>query len=362
MPPDCRNGICIPVLGCVFVAAFASIELQWHRKDAIPRSLKCTDRVHLLNGRLFLIDCVPDGRCFFHMLALHAADKDTLWKWASLPKRYSYPMLADGRSDDMAYSTVLDGAKQAAATALKSLESDPTLAETAARVRAGIVPEECDVAPILRAFDVALRVWWPNGQAEVINPEGKRMMDTFFSEFVQLDGARRGHYSLALPAHSATGAPHPSVVTHAISVCDVDMALLMVSGLKKFENRKFRMSGWYALHVSRTEATEVVRNLLGSAGVQAQLNALPPARFRGGDLCGLICITGSTEPTYCDGDPWALGPVCNIIVDFIKLPHGIWVHQGQIGTWPIDAGTLAELQLALAASRVAPGTLGAQHI
>ena len=99
------------------------------------------------------------------MLALHAADKDTLWKWASLPKRYSYPMLADGRSDDMAYSTVLDGAKQAAATALKSLESDPTLAETAARVRAGIVPEECDVAPILRAFDVALRVWWPNGLA-----------------------------------------------------------------------------------------------------------------------------------------------------------------------------------------------------
>jgi hypothetical protein len=209
-----RNGICIPVLGCIYAAVLASIELYGHRTDIVPRSLKTTDLLQLRGGRLLTVSTVPDGRCLLHALAMHRGGAEALERWAARPFRCEYPITADGRSDDTAYADALSQAKELANIVVAKLDSS---SPTAARLRVGAVPEESDVPLIAKALGLSLRVWWLSGACEVINAGSSSVVDVVFSELVQSDGCRKGHFTFATPASSATSAPSVSLVTHGIT-------------------------------------------------------------------------------------------------------------------------------------------------
>ena len=48
-----------------------------------------------------------------------------------------------------------------------------------------------------------------------------------------------------------------------------------------------------------------------------------PTSFKPGDIAGFVRIRGSCEAQYRKGDPWAFGPVCNIISQVLVLPYGV---------------------------------------
>jgi hypothetical protein len=100
----------------------ATVELFEWKVQNIPPILKSDDG-HVL--RLFIIDTVADGRCLLQCLAMGLDSTPTSsMEWAQLPKRFQYPMFADGRVDDASYFVSLEAARQIATSICEKLMPD----------------------------------------------------------------------------------------------------------------------------------------------------------------------------------------------------------------------------------------------
>ena len=223
---------------------FASVELFVHRKEAIPRSLTVAgDSALVPGGRLHIVDTVPDGRCLWHALAIGFMSLEDVYKWAAVPKRPMYPMDIDGRTDDVRYEAALSLAKGIATKALAKL---PPGCPAAIRAQDGHTPEEEDLNPIAVALGVEFFVFHTSGVGQIVNKGGAKRVHLYRSDLFREDGMPVSHWSFALMANHKTSAPHPALVSHAISVTDVRLAHLMLTGNKTLENRPCQLSpGWF---------------------------------------------------------------------------------------------------------------------
>ena len=139
-----------------------------------------------------------------------------------------------------------------------------------------------------------------------------------------------------------TAASTPGEVTHAITMKGAQRTWAILNGRKVVENRPFRLrAGWYALHTGLGEL---------SVAERARLEALVPDVPRAealprGEILGLIRVDGGVRPAECKqtpAEPWATGPVCNLISEVLVLGTPVR-HKGMQGVWPLSAAARASL-------------------
>ena len=77
--------------------------------------------------------------------------------------------------------------------------------------------------------------------------------------------------------------------------------------------------------------------------ISTQLNS-SSHRMRG-LLAGAVHILHSLDVKHCAGEPWAFGPIVNVIDAYIKLPLPI-EHVGALSLWRIGEHVLNNVQSA----------------
>ena len=142
-------------------------------------------------------------------------------------------------------------------------------------------------------------------------------------------------------------APSPCCITHGITLRGAQLSWAILHQRKTIENRSVRLSpGWFALHTG-VGTIAAAR----AAEIAAQCPDVPTeASLPHGAIVGAFRIDGACKVADCVGapsEPWALGPVCNVIGAVCLLPTPI-PHRGSLGCWPVHADQLAELRVALA--------------
>ena len=149
-------------------------------------------------------------------------------------------------------------------------------------------------------------------------------------------------------AVAATAATTLAAVTHALTLRGAQLMHARLSGAKRVENRHFRLQpGWYALHTgAKTSAHESQHALLAAVP-----GMLAEADLPHGAIVGAIRISHALTLEQCEGEPWAFGPVCNVVDAIARLETPV-AHKGALSVWRIGTETLAEVQAQLARATV----------
>ena len=162
----------------------------------------------------------------------------------------------------------------------------------------------------------------------------------------------------SLPLQERTGADSPHGITHGITLRGAQLTHAILLGHKKVENRHFAMKpGWYALHTgAKASAHESQHALL--AAITPRLPdemALPHS-----SIVGAIRISHALTLEQCaHAEPWAFGPVVNVIDQYITLERPI-PHRGALSVWRVGSEVVEELR-----SQLLQGTVhenGIQHL
>ena len=143
---------------------------------------------------------------------------------------------------------------------------------------------------------------------------------------------------LPLPREPASHASKPTAaacvdaVTHGLTLRGAVLTYAILAGIKRVENRSFRMQpGWYVLHTGlKTSSHESQHALLSTL-----TNAPPEMSLPHGSIVGAIEISHALAIEDCAADPWAFGPVVNVIRSVVRLERPV-PHRGALSLWKID--------------------------
>ena len=224
-------------------------------------------------------------------------------------------------------------------------------------------PEDHQVIARLLQLRLTIHHVGPAGCVEeVLGPEDGKPLHLRFSSRLDGEGQEQRHWdalvrNLPEVEPTDTAAPDPLKVTHCITLKSKELIAALLCGHKDVENRRFRMQGWVAVHVSKTETSEAdkqrVRDLCSG---DLQTSHLPL-----GHICGLIFVSAAPRiqdyltsiscdcpvnkhKDSCIASPWATGPFLNLVTRAITLKSPMPANGNQ-GMWPIaklDLGRLRE--------------------
>lgn len=143
----------------------------------------------------------------------------------------------------------------------------------------------------------------------------------------------------------------PDAVTHGLTLKGAELSWSVLEGRKVVENRSRQLPrGWVALHTGLGKIQDAhLRTVKSTCADLPSEGSLPR-----GAIVGAIRIDRACDVAHCAGtmaEPWALGPVCNVIGAIVKLDHPV-PHKGALGYWKIDANVRNAVQAALAAGDV----------
>ena len=121
-------------------------------------------------------------------------------------------------------------------------------------------------------------------------------------------------------------------MTHGLTLRGAVLTYAILAGIKRVENRSFRMQpGWYVLHTGlKTSSHESQHALLSTL-----TNAPPEMSLPHGSIVGAIEISHALAIEDCAADPWAFGPVVNVIRSVVRLERPV-PHRGALSLWKID--------------------------
>ena len=134
---------------------------------------------------------------------------------------------------------------------------------------------------------------------------------------------------------SSAAAASPALVTHGLTLKGASLSWAIAHRRKTIENRSTRLpTGWIALHtgVGKLPAARAVELAANCPGMPTE-ESLPH-----GCIIGAMRIDRACDVAGCAGtpsEPWALGPVCNVIGAVCLLPKPL-AHKGFLGVWKID--------------------------
>ena len=166
----------------------------------------------------------------------------------------------------------------------------------------------------------------------------------------------------------STGADRPQEITHAFCLKGFDLVYSMLGGerdcegkiiaSKHIENRHGRMApGYYAVLCGK-----------GTKGVTKErydkCKSILPSMFilNWGDkniehilgkIVGVVRIAYSLPFELCKDDPWAEGPVCNVISHAGWFVSGI-PCKGNLGAFPIPSEVLAQVRFQASIASISP--------
>ena len=146
------------------------------------------------------------------------------------------------------------------------------------------------------------------------------------------------------PGDGSKSAPSAPQVTHGLTLRSAQLTLAVLMGLKRVENRHFSMRpGWYVLHTgTKMSSHESQQALLASVPNMPAEAALPH-----GAIVGAIEISHVITLDECEEtEPWAFGPVCNVIRSVARLERPI-LHAGALSLWSIGSEAIDEVRLQL---------------
>uniref|UniRef100_A0A7S0AGV7 Uncharacterized protein n=1 Tax=Pyrodinium bahamense TaxID=73915 RepID=A0A7S0AGV7_9DINO len=139
------------------------------------------------------------------------------------------------------------------------------------------------------------------------------------------------------------GAAEPALVTHGLTVQGPQQGMAMVTGRKQIENRAWRIPcGWYALHVGSKPLAAIGEEWCER--MKTVWPEAPPERsLPSSCIVGLIHVSDQRPAAKClpqdhEQSVWAVGPICHVISEAVKLPQPIHLSGSQ-GLWPISAAT-----------------------
>jgi hypothetical protein len=144
-----------------------------------------------------------------------------------------------------------------------------------------------------------------------------------------------------------SAAPSASEVHHGVTLRGAQLTFAVLAGAKRVENRHFRMQpGWYALHTgASTSAHESQHALIAAVPGMPSEASLPHSC-----IVGVIEITHSLDISQCANEPWAFGPVVDVIGSVIRLERPV-PHRGALSLWTVqpEAADAVRAQLTSAA-------------
>ena len=127
---------------------------------------------------------------------------------------------------------------------------------------------------------------------------------------------------------------------------------------KHIENRHFRISpGWYAVLCGKgtkgvtKERYDTCTRILPTMAI---LNWQDPnIKQMLGKVVGMVSIAHSLPYDLCKDDPWAEGPVCNVISHAGWFVSGV-PCKGNLGAFPIPADALAQVRSQASMASISP--------
>ena len=130
-----------------------------------------------------------------------------------------------------------------------------------------------------------------------------------------------------MPAAAAS----PALVTHGLTLKGASLNWAILHRHKTIENRSVRLPlGWVALHTGMGKLPAV-----RAAELHEQCPDIPAEEaLPHGVIVGAMRVDGACEVADCAGtasQPWAIGPVCNIVGAVCMLPEPI-AHKGALVT------------------------------
>lgn len=139
-------------------------------------------------------------------------------------------------------------------------------------------------------------------------------------------------------------APSAPEVTHGLTLRSAQLTLAVLLGLKRIENRHFSMRpGWYVLHTgTKMSSHESQRALLASVPNMPAEAELPHGAIVGAFEISHVLTLDECEET----EPWAFGPVCNVIRSVVRLERPV-PHTGALSVWTIDSEAIDDVRLQL---------------
>ena len=156
----------------------------------------------------------------------------------------------------------------------------------------------------------------------------------------------------------STGADTPQEITHGFVLKGFDLVYSMLSGecdesgsitaSKHIENRHCRMApGWYAVVCGKgtkgvtKQRYDKCRSILSSMFVLDWGDE--NVKHMMGKVVGIARIAHSLPYELCRNDPWAEGPVCNIISHVAWFVSGV-ACRGNFGAFPLAASALDQVR------------------
>ena len=144
----------------------------------------------------------------------------------------------------------------------------------------------------------------------------------------------------------------PEETRCAMTVHGHAMALAMLRGYKRFENRpRLWAKGWYFLHVGGNPISPNLAKILLDTWPQA-----PDAREL--PRCCIVGMVRLGEGRAVDEpkekSPWALGPVCHPIEEAIELSGVVTEFKGRQGPW--DPWSVSPAGAAVLPEKITGGT------
>ena len=153
--------------------------------------------------------------------------------------------------------------------------------------------------------------------------------------------------------HSQIAQPSlPADVSHAFTLKGWELCEAILGGWKDIENRHVRMEGWVAVHLGRDRADsdqlKLLRTVIPELPVSSTLalgtivgavffeRCVRLAELRQSCGCGVGCdmAVGGKHDAGCRLNPFAHGPVCNVISASVRFAHPI-PCPGAVGRWEI---------------------------
>ena len=149
------------------------------------------------------------------------------------------------------------------------------------------------------------------------------------------------------PHVGSTGASAPWLVTHGLTLRGAQLSWAILNGNKRVENRHFRMQpGWYALHTgAKTSSHESQLPLLAAVDGMPSEASLPHSA-----IIGALKVTHALTLDQCKPtEPWAFGPVVNVISAVCKLSRPV-PARGALSVWRLPQNVMEEVQTQLQAA------------
>ena len=166
----------------------------------------------------------------------------------------------------------------------------------------------------------------------------------------------------------STGADRPEEITHGFVLKGFDLVYSMLGGerddagkiiaSKHIENRHGRMApGWYAVLCGKgtkgvtKERYDKCKSILPSMFILDWGDA--NIKHMMGKIVGIVRIAHSLPYELCKDDPWAEGPVCNVISHAGWFVSGV-PCKGNLGAFPIPSEVLAQVRFQASTASISP--------